>query len=137
MATRQLLQHFDRLFRLVRPSQCRSTSQFSRMVSGVVGRHVLQFLNCQLVLADVFQQVRRQQQIVDVIGAQVARDARIQQHIIVTGAFVAQHSREGKEHFGDTRLGIRDLGKGDLPVPLQGRDQIIQFRVTVGTKTVG
>ena len=71
------------------------------------------------------------------IGAQVTRDARIKQHIVVTGTFIAQHGGEGKEDFGNACLGIGDLGKGDLPLPLQGGDQPVKLGVAAGPETIG
>ena len=123
--------------RTPRPSQRRRTPELGCVIGGVVGGYVLQFLDRKLVLADVFQQIRGQQQIVDMIGAQVTRDARIKQHIVVTGTFIAQHGGEGKEDFGNASLGIGDLGKGDLPLPLQGGDQAVKFGVAAGPETIG
>jgi len=62
-------------------------------------------------------------------GARLCARSRIQQHIVVTVAFVAQHSRRKvKNTSADTGLSIGIWVKATCPSPCKRRDQIMQVQ---------
>ena len=136
MAAGELLQHFDGLRCLARPPQRIGAAQFRSVIGGAIGRQRLILGNRQIMLAEVFQKAGRQQKRIDMIGAQIARDARVEQHIIVPRRLVAQHGGEGEKHLGHTRLGVGHMAEGGRGLLLQGLDQPRDFGIGICAKAV-
>ena len=77
-----------------------------------------EFLHRQIVLADIFQQIGCQKQIVNVIGPQIPCNSGIQQDIVIACRFIAQNRSKGKEHFSNTGFCIGNLPETYRLIPL-------------------
>ena len=135
MCVRQILQNRNRPIRITAGAQRIGASQHRRVIGRMVLGHRLIGLLRQLILLQIFQQLRRQKDRIHMAGAQIIGNPRIEQRVIRIG-LALQRPCDGVKHFGHPIERRIDIGKGQPVTGHQRRAHGRQPRIEPRVETV-